>query len=176
MKKPGCGRAWLLHLRRLAAHVVLAIIPIGPDVLHASLALFPDIRRVRVCGVEFADDGAGPVSGRSLACQREVRRAIFIGIHAQAALLAAHRLQQRHEQPALLLGQLVAGDSLERLYGRTHAALAFWLVVCSGSVLHVTRSGLQDFVGGGHSHSSFTNAPPGTMRPLRSLISFQAWV
>src|SRR5690554_1248764 len=44
MKKPGGGRAWWLRLQRIAANVVLA--------------LFPYIRRGRVCGVEFVDDGS----------------------------------------------------------------------------------------------------------------------
>src|SRR5690554_6359206 len=150
MKKPGSDRAWLLRLQRLPAHVVLSRGSVLTDLLHASLALFPDIRRGRVRGGEFVDDGAEAVSCSGLASQREVRRSVLIGIHAQAPLLDPHSIQSLHVQRALLLGQLVAGDSLERHYSPAAAALALWLVVGSGSVLHVACGGLQDFVGGGH--------------------------
>src|SRR5690554_919612 len=72
-------RAWLLHLHRLPANVVLCRRSVLPDLIHAPLALFPCIRRGRVCGVEFADDGAAAVSCSGLACQGEVRRAVLIG-------------------------------------------------------------------------------------------------
>src|SRR5690554_4604163 len=165
MKKPGCCRAWWLCLQRLPAHVMLPRLP--------------DVRGGRVCGVEFVDDGAGPVSCSGLASQGEVRRAVLIGIHAQVALLATDGLQQRHEQPALLLGQLVAGDSLERLHGRAHAALAFWLVVGGGSVLHVSGCGFKYVVCGGHCLRSLyaaIQAPMPKARPSASAIHSPSWV
>src|SRR5690606_1393347 len=151
--------------------VCKTIIPIQPNLLHAFLALFPYIRRGWVCSVEFFDDGASAVSCRSLASQREVRRAVFVAVRPVFALLAAHRLQQRHEQPALLLSQMVSGNGLERLHGRAHAALAFWLVVGGGPVLHVAGCGFKYVVCGGHAMLSPTNRPnSGALYPGPFLI------
>src|SRR5690606_20478853 len=179
ISRPAGSQAWLLHLQRLPANVVLSRGSVLPDLLHAPLALFPYIRRGRVRGVELADDGAAAVSCSGLASQREVRRAVLIGIHAQRPLLAADGFQQSHKQPPLLLGQMVAGNGLECLNGGSHAALAFWLVVGSGSVLHVACGGFEYVVGGGHFSRSLyaaIQAPMPKARPSASAIHSPSWV
>src|SRR5690606_25193144 len=95
---------------------------------------------------QLTNDRLLPIPCRSLACQCKVGRAVFVTVCPVSSLLAPNRFQQRHEQPSLLLSQLVSGNGLERLHGRAHAALAFWLVVGSGSVFHVACCCLQNVV------------------------------
>src|SRR5690554_2232970 len=159
MKKPGCGRAWLLRLQRLPAHVVLAVISIHANLLHAPLAIFPDIRRGRVCGAEFADDGF------------RLKRLQSLNL-----CLSVEKNLPGVPQLVAVTGPALAVDGAEYL-----AVLGIHIPIADQILEFATSLGQLVVAGGGaiagdlaHYPSSLTNAPPATMRPLRSLISFHA--